>query len=112
MMISAGCVLKTMGNCLHDNNYHYVNLTDRYQKNFTVAANCIHCMNVIYNSIPLSLHNAFTKLSDTNNRLDFTIENGEETCKIIRFFNGLQQKKMLEVPFGEYTTGHEKRGVE
>lgn len=41
-------------------------------------------------------------------RLDFTTENETETLEVLEYFAGTRK----ELPYGEYTTGHEKRGVE
>ena len=65
-------------------------------------------MNIIYNSVPLSLHQDMERWSETTDvRLDFTIESGTETKQSLRAFVGGG-----ELPYREYTTGHEKRGVE
>ncbi len=65
-------------------------------------------MNIIYNSVPLSLHREFSKWCDfVRIRLDFTVESGEETERILNvFLSGAEPGE------GQYTTGHEKRGVE
>ena len=107
MMVTANCLLKTTGNC-QPGNYGSVVLTDRYGKAFPVLGICRHCMNIIYNSVPLSLHqNQGEWYGRTDVRLDFTIETGGETMRILEAFLG---KGTL--PYEEYTTGHEKRGVE
>jgi putative protease len=131
MMHSAGCVVKTTSGCVHGKGGTAM-LTDRYNKEFPVAINCIHCMNTIYNSVPLSLHLELPKLirskskdSDKNSqaasglafRIDFTLEDAEETSAVLKYFeeifNGEGAKtSTLKLPFNEYTTGHEKRGVE
>jgi hypothetical protein len=74
-------------------------------------------MNIIYNSVPLSLHAELGKWkSDTDFRLDFTVENRQEVTKVLAFFEQLYHNgyshAATEVPYCEYTTGHEKRGVE
>ena len=65
-------------------------------------------MNIIYNSLPLSLWQEREKwLSRVDLRLNFTIEAPSETTAVLNaFFLG------KNMPSGEYTTGHEKRGVE
>ena len=109
MMVTANCVLKTTKQCHPENSPEPVELTDRYHKNFPVMRNCRHCYNVIYNSVPLSLHKDREKwLDKVTGRLDFTTETEEETRQILEYFAG----KRKELPYGEYTTGHEKRGVE
>ena len=65
-------------------------------------------MNIIYNSVPLSLHGELQKWKDEANLiLCFTIEDGQQTYSVLDYY---MQGKQL--PFQEYTTGHEKRGVE
>lgn len=110
LMISAGCLRKTAGNCVQQPGYSV--LTDRYHKEFPVYSHCDYCYNVIYNSVPLSLHGMFAdKMTVRICRLDFTVESGQETGRILDFFERLKEND--EEPFySEYTTGHYKRGVE
>lgn len=118
MMVTANCVAQTMDSCHKNSGRHsIVLLKDRYSKNFPVVLNCTHCMNTIYNSVPLSLHNEWKKWDKyTDMRIDFTIENERETEKILTYFTkvfrGLNTQKDIELPFDDYTTGHEKRGTE
>lgn len=119
MMVSANCIANTSGYCFKKGNKGkkkeiFYTLTDRYGKIFPVYVNCIHCYNVIYNSLPLSLHRQTDELKEMGIsvfRLDLTVENREETEKIIRFWT---QQKIREdaPPYGEYTKGHLKRGAE
>ncbi len=118
MMITANCVSKTTAGCQKGKSRQTVYLTDRYHKKFPVELNCIHCMNIIYNSVPLSLHGELPKWKEiTDFRLDFTIESEAETVEIMTYFMALcnkepEKEKNLKLPYNEYTTGHEKRGVE
>ncbi len=107
MMLTANCVLKTTGRC-NKGNEDVLFLTDRYQKKFPVVRKCHHCMNIIYNSVPLSLWSERRKwLKKADLRLDFTVETEKQVTAILQAFlaDG-------EMPAGEYTTGHERRGVE
>lgn len=107
MMVTANCVLKTTSGC-EKNGTGPVSLTDRCKKKFPVVRNCRHCMNIIYNSVPLSLWQERERwMRETDLRLDFTLESGGETEAILAAF--LLGRDM---PAGEYTSGHEKRGVE
>ncbi len=107
MMITANCLLKTTGNCRPEDHRRTV-LVDRYHKEFPVMRNCRHCLNVIYNSVPLSLHQGLDVWREKADiRLDFTMETGRDTRQILE---GVLDKGAL--PYKEYTTGHEKRGVE
>jgi putative protease len=71
-------------------------------------------MNIIYNSVPLSLHSDAVKLTKgLTPRLDFTVENERETKAVISFFETVFSNGAGAVlPYNDYTTGHEKRGVE
>lgn len=113
MMITANCVNKTAGKCKKQNGY--TKLTDRYGKVFPVYSDCTCCYNIIYNSVPLSLHKLWDKkdkqLPFSALRLDFTIESVTETKKIIQYFNELYSQ-YREPFYKEFTTGHYKRGVE
>ncbi len=111
MMITANCLKKTTGNCQKELDGKAVILTDRVGKKFPVFSNCRHCYNVIYNSVVLSLHKKI-KEKEGMYRLDFTTESKEETKKVLNFFCEGKWKDGANPPYAEYTTGHEKRGVE
>lgn len=125
MMYSANCVRKTMEHCIKDdasadNKYH---LTDRYQNVFTVTQNCKHCYNVLYNTVPLSLHGqleGIRKKKYDQLRLDFSIEDERQTNAVIEYYvscmtgeDGISSKEIprKEFPYKEFTNGHYKRGV-
>lgn len=110
LMVTANCVFNTIDGCSGDRQPEICFLTDRLGKRFPVLKNCRHCMNIIYNSLPLSLHSELYKWrSAVDFRLDFTIEDGQETAEILRYFtDGAHGER----PYGEYTAGHEKRGAE
>lgn len=110
LMITANCVFNTIDGCSGGREPEICFLTDRMGKRFPVLKNCRHCMNIIYNSLPLSLHAELSKWRSTVDfRLDFTIEDGEGTANILRYFTGGARG---ERPYEEYTAGHEKRGAE
>ena len=107
LMLTANCVLKTTVGC-RKRSGDPTSLVDRYHKKFPVSRICSHCMNIIYNSLPLSLWQEREKwLAETDLRLDFTVETKEQTTEILHAFLGGGS-----MPPGEYTSGHEKRGVE
>lgn len=113
MMITANCVSKTLEKCHHDGLLHTVTLKDRYQKAFPVSCRCSYCYNIIFNSVPHSLHKeVHGRLKDTIKRLSFTMEGAKECVDILRFWEKLEDGENPTLPFEEYTTGHEKRGVE
>lgn len=109
MMITANCLLRTRGRCRK-----YVGdtgttvLIDRYGKEFPVLADCRHCMNVIYNSLPLSLYGERAGWEGrVRLRIHFTTETKGEVSRILDgFLDG------GELQPGAHTTGHEKRGAE
>lgn len=121
LMFSANCVQKTLEHCIKNatdtnNRYH---LTDRYQNDITVVQNCLHCYNILYNTVPLSLHKQLAQILQKNYqalRLDFSMENGRQTSAVIAYY--LRQitctstDKTTKFPLGEFTNGHYKRGVE
>lgn len=113
MMLTANCLLRTAGCCKKtgESKVGSTALRDRYNKEFPVDVNCRHCLNVIYNSVPLSLHQRQPgrkeKGTGMDTRMDFTFETGEEVRALLdTFFRG------RPFPWQEYTSGHEKRGVE
>lgn len=119
MMITANCIAKTGCGCQKGQNVHFMELEDRYQKHFPVVTHCRQCMNVIYNSVPTSLHGELSKWNSlVDFRIDFTVEDGQVVKKIVDYFHTCITDCTLGVsvktqpPFKEYTTGHEKRGVE
>lgn len=126
LMITANCVRKTMASCQagekssdksSDKRKDFTYLTDRYRKNFPVWTNCEQCYNVIYNSVPTSLHTFLNRRKNwgrTAFRIVLTTEEREETERIIRFFGQIIEEKdgCSDVPFTEYTSGYFKRGVE
>ncbi|MDE7324388.1 MAG: U32 family peptidase [Lachnospiraceae bacterium] len=119
LMYSANCIRKTLDYCINDkekeNNIY--RLTDRYKNVFAVRQNCIHCYNILYNTVPLSLHGQLDSVLKKNYnmlRLDFSIEDKEQTRAVIAFYlrriKGTDTK--YEFPLKEFTNGHYKRGVE
>lgn len=113
LMESAGCVLKTTGNCIclkeekQEKNKHLqtLYLLDRYKKQLPVVIHCERCENTIYNSVPFSLHKeieTLKKIGIKNFRFQFTIETKEEVFAILKG----------HFPESEFTKGHFAKGVE
>lgn len=112
VMLTANCIARTAGKCLRGRAaLSQGALTDRYHKQFPVELRCDVCMNVIYNSVPLSLHREWESSGQVNRRLSFTAESGEEMARILEFFANSANMGLRKPPFEDYTTGHEKRGV-
>ena len=134
MMVSAGCIKKTLDNCSGRMGKHHVertNLIDRMGNNMVVTTNCRNCYNVIWNTYPTSLHKKLDKIVEAelfdHFRLDFTVENARETGNIIRAYAKCLErteklsdnKKRRNITENidvfddlKFTTGHFKRGVE
>lgn len=117
MMVTANCIRRTAGLCDVNRSVEQTNpgnmtdleriqIRDRYDATFPVAVNCVHCYNIIYNSVPYSLHGQETELNKTGvdvRRYDFTSESAQMCRQILS--GG-------DFPFEAFTTGHWKRGVE
>ena len=113
MMVTANCLLKTTDKCKGGMEPVVVDLMDRYKKHFPVVADCTYCMNILYNSVPLSLHKELEKNKlQYQKKLVFTVENEKETKEVLSFYEKISLGEKIEPPFREYTTAHEKRGVE
>ena len=119
MMISAGCIKKTLDNCsgkMGKFNRETMKIVDRMGNELDVTTNCRNCYNCIWNVHPTSLHK---KLDDIRNisgirhlRLDFTTEDRKETARVLRGFMLEDEKALSELNDMKYTTGHYKRAVE
>ena len=106
LMIMANCSHKNFQGC--DQKPVSVSLEDRYHKRFPVRNDCSICMNTVYNSLPYEIFHQkeLPKFGFEQFRLDFTIENEEETRRVISRYRDPNQ-----IP-KEATKGHYKRGVE
>ena len=113
MMVTANCIAKTTDKCYHGTETMVKELVDRYKKQFPVAVSCTYCTNIIYNSLPVSLHKDMAKdKTKYTKKLLLTVENEKETLDVLRFWEQINNGRSVEPPYGEYTTAHEKRGVE
>lgn len=106
MMVTANCLGKTAGLCQDTcRPKRQFFLKDRQGAIFPVVINCDHCYNVLYNSVPYSLHGAKKerdRIGAASFRYDFATETGAQCRQILE---GI-------FPFVAYTAGHCKRGVE
>ena len=115
MMITAGCVKKTAGMCSH-REQAFFSITDRMGKSFPVRCVCGHCYNVIYNSLPLSLHSFVRKgdpvaMGAAGWICSFTTESGAETEEILRWYASGGASGDAQSVFGEFTTGHYRKSA-
>lgn len=115
MMISAGCVKKTSGMCSH-REQEFFSIRDRMGMQFPVRCVCGHCYNVIYNSLPLSLH-SFIRRKDPVAMdaagwiCSFTTESGAQTQEILRWYASGGADQDPAAIFKEFTTGHYRKSA-
>lgn len=119
MMISAGCVKKTLDKCggrLHEFNREKLTLVDRMGNSLPVTTNCRNCYNVIWNAHPTSLHKKLDSIRNAGKfdylRIDLTTETRKESADILSAFLYGDQDKLSSLDEKGYTTGHFKREVE
>lgn len=115
MMLSANCIRKTTFSCQGSENpckrQDKYELSDRYHVRFPVQCRCKHCYNILYNSVPYSLHQKredLLKFGLFAERIDFVWETGSQAEKILDYYF----EKSAAFPVTEYTAGHYMRGVE
>ena len=108
LMVTANCLKKTIDRCGQSDKPELI--YDRYQKVFKAKSNCRLCYSELYNCLPMSLHKYLNEMKHSIDayRIDFTIEDSLATGHVLDLYLG----ETTEVEFGEYTTGHFKRGVE
>lgn len=115
LMTSTQCIKKTGEHC--NKKPEFINIKDRTNTIFYAYSNCDNCYNVIYNSVPISLHNELklvNRIEVGSVRLLFTNEKPAEMRAVLKDFidvykKNLPAKYMLDK---EYTKGHFGRGVE
>ena len=118
LMYSANCVKNTLEKCINDKSgkQNLYRMTDRYKNVFSIMQNCYHCYNVLYNTVPLSLHNHIEKLKLSNYnmyRIELTTENVQIVQNILDYYiNSFLYNKEIEFPLKDFTNGHYKRGAE
>lgn len=115
VMLTAGCVRKTMNKCLKTLlsadeacklKSKDTTIVDRKSSGFTVRTVCRYCYNIIYNSVPIGLFQNIDELEALGfcgYRISFTTESPEEIENILLNYKNLKSN---------YTKGHFKRGVE
>lgn len=115
VMLTAGCVRKTMNKCLKNLlsadeacklKSKDTTIVDRKSSGFTVRTVCRYCYNIIYNSVPIGLFQNIDELEALGfcgYRISFTTESPEEIENILLNYKNLKSN---------YTKGHFKRGVE
>lgn len=121
MMISAGCVKKTLDKCSGNQGKVSVSqaaIVDRMGNELKVTTNCRNCYNVIWNALPTSLHkkmeNIAGRFSFDNYRVDLTVEDRVASLKVLNGYSDFLRNGAIDKEFDDlkFTTGHFKRGVE
>ncbi len=117
MMVTANCIRKTAGQC-DGRETGFLSLTDRMGEKLPVRCFCGFCTNLIYNSVPLSLH-SFRKdpfLRGCRVLLcGFTTEKELEMQDVLDWYGGMirgQEMTGETFPVERYTTGHYRKGAE
>lgn len=115
MMVTANCIRLTKDACRKTGISFEDSITDRYNTDFRVQTNCYHCYNVIYNSVPVSLHQYLDQIEGLPGkglRLEFTTETEEETVRVLEEYMKYKERKEMDFSFlKDYTTGHFKKGA-
>ncbi len=114
LMQSANCIFKTTASCkkksAEKNSLTF--LKDRTGRDNPVLADCLHCHNTIYNSVPLSVYRLNNTPSNISFRIDLTYEDEKKTSNIIGYYTELITGNTDKKPEWEYTGGFEKKGCE
>ena len=126
LMMTANCVRKTAG-CCAAANAETAYLKDRMGKCFPVRCECSHCMNIIYNSVPVSLHNYSTDQTFTRTGrklLCFTDEPASVLRGVVHAYEKLLDENCSPKTRGEtaeevtellcrdgFTAGHYRKGA-
>ena len=82
LMVTANCIRKTLKSCSHKAGFETI--IDRKGVAFPVKCDCLHCMNIIYNSVPLLITDV---PKDVTCRIELTDES-ESACRgILKYYN-------------------------
>lgn len=123
MMVTANCIRKTQGKCPKDRGLRtedgagqggQLALLDRYRTRFPVETDCRYCYNILYNSVPLSLHAYLPEIQNGDNsllRFDFLEEGPEAVREVLELFQAKMQGKEAKAEY-PFTTGHFKKGAQ
>lgn len=115
LMVSAQCVKKNTEGCNKASGRML--LEDRMNVRFPVRNHCPDCYNVIYNSRPLNLlreSSVLLEYEPAAYRIAFTLENAAQMRRILSIYEETMILRCPydDLPMGEFTNGHFKRGVE
>jgi putative protease len=114
VMVTAQCMVDNVYGCREKTGF--LRLYDRKEKELFLHPFCNECYNVIYNGTPLSLleeKEAVEELSPKRLRLDFTVEDKEETKEILQaFWEFFRLGKQAYALKKETTKGHFYKGID
>lgn len=111
-MISAGCSLKTCGQCSQSDRMYEIK--DRLNNKFKTKCVCDYCYNIMYNCKPLSLlkyKSEINSLKVESVRLNFTLETGKQVEDILNDYVAAFINNKNIADNTDSTRGHFKRGV-
>ena len=119
MMISAGCVQKTMTSCSGKQwkfNSDSLSMIDRMGNTLPITTRCRNCYNIIWNAFPTSLYKKLGGIESAKAfdhfRIDFSTESEKEALAVLGAFVLRDENSISELEKMNTTTGHFKRGVE
>jgi putative protease len=105
--------------------YEDTSITDRTGRKLPVTYDCMHCTNIIWNSVPVSLFKKAKKIKSMADkismlyRFDFTTETSTEVMDILNAYSGIfygseKDKNEAEKVLAsmDYTTGHFERSAD
>lgn len=116
VMVTAGCIKKTLNRCDGKTAVGEYNLRDRTGSTLMSVSACRYCYNVIYHSLPQSLLGEISSmdgLHPASLRLNFTFESGEETAEILQIMaQNIACNSIKNREIDSFTKGHFRRGVQ
>ncbi|MBQ5951756.1 MAG: U32 family peptidase [Lachnospiraceae bacterium] len=127
LMVSAGCLKKTLGKCNHKT--EWLTMKDRKGYRMPVLTFCTFCYNVVYNAVPTSLFTETARVRSLRPaavRLQFSDENVQAVSQVLAaaedFLADLAphaggedaetRTPGAKLPQGQYTRGRFVQGVE
>lgn len=111
-MISAQCIKKTSGQCTHLT--EIIKIKDRMGKEIPVRNCCDYCYNIVYSTQPICLFDEkeeIQNLHPSSLKVNFTVENYEETMRMIDLLKEFYYDKDNYSIKIDFTKGHFRRGV-
>lgn len=98
LMITAGCIRKTLRSCSHKDGFETI--IDRKGIPFPVRCDCHHCLNIIYNSVPLLIEE--DRNEHITGRIEFSDEGPDEAEGILGVFYGINDPGNIRHTGGWY----------